>query len=55
MKLKVEGTIAESLHAAGYRSLEDLRDAIPEDLEFVEGIDRVLAGSICERLRELAL
>lgn len=50
--LNVETDVAESLLAAGYRSLADLKDAIPEDLEFVEGVDAALAGEICARLEK---
>ena len=52
-KLHVERNIAEKLYDAGYNDTRDLKDAIPEDLEFVDGIDGPLAVTICNRIKEL--
>ena len=52
-KLDIERNIAEKIYDAGYNDLADLKEAIPEDLEFVEGIDGSLAVMICNRIKEL--
>ena len=52
-KLDIERNIAKEIFDAGYNDLGDLREAIPEDLEFVDGIDGPLAVKICNRIKEL--
>lgn len=43
---------AEALRNAGYLSIEELKEAVPEDLMMVEGIGRNTAEKICRSLTE---
>ena len=52
-KLDIERNIAIKIFDAGYNDLGDLKEAIPEDLEFVDGIDGPLAEKICAKIKEL--
>ncbi|MBN1538764.1 MAG: hypothetical protein JW939_01360, partial [Candidatus Thermoplasmatota archaeon] len=42
---------AEALRNAGYLSIEELMEAVPEDLMMVEGIGRITAEKICRSLK----
>jgi len=44
--LDIEKDVAEKIYAAGYRTLEELKEATPEDLVYVEGINPTLARKI---------
>jgi len=43
---------AEILKKAGYLSVEELREAVPEDLEMIEGIGPKTAEKICKALKD---
>jgi excinuclease UvrABC nuclease subunit len=48
--LDVEEDVAVKLYSAGYRNLQELKEAIPEDLVYVEGINPTLARKIYAKL-----
>ena len=48
----VDKKIADLLLASGYMNLEELKEAVPEDLMMVEGIDEEMARYIYEVLRK---
>ncbi|MDP6561145.1 MAG: hypothetical protein QF619_13685 [Candidatus Binatia bacterium] len=48
--LDVEEELAEKLYSSGYRNLGELKEAIPEDLVYVEGINPTLARKIYAKL-----
>lgn len=48
--LDVEEDVAENLHSAGYRNLQELKEAIPEDLVYVEGVNPTMARKIYAKL-----
>ncbi len=52
-KLKgVEVEVQEKLKSSGYLSLKELREAVPEDLTMIEGIDEETAERICDAVKE---
>ena len=52
-KLKgVEVEVQEKLKSSGYLSLKELREAVPEDLTMIEGIDKETAERICDAVKE---
>ncbi|OYT43811.1 hypothetical protein B6U90_06535 [Thermoplasmatales archaeon ex4484_6] len=46
----IESGIQQKLVEAGYRNLEELKEAVPEDLTMIEGIDEPTAKRICDAL-----
>ncbi|MGA1872982.1 MAG: helix-hairpin-helix domain-containing protein [Thermoplasmatota archaeon] len=48
----VSGKIAEALTKAGYLSIDELKEAVPEDLEMIEGIGPKTAEKIYKALKE---
>jgi hypothetical protein len=50
----INRTRAENLVNAGYKNLDDLRDAIAEDLVLVDRINPTIAKMIIERVRNLS-
>ncbi len=49
--LSIDRKVADSLYNIGYKKVADLKEAIPEDLVFVEGINPTLARAICDKLK----
>jgi excinuclease UvrABC nuclease subunit len=43
--------MAQKLRDSGYMNMEELREAIPEDLMMIEGITKEMAESICAAVR----
>jgi len=48
----VSGKTADILRRSGYHSLDELREAVPEDLVMIDGIGEKTAKKICGALRE---
>lgn len=47
----IDEAVAKKLRDAGYQDLSELREAVPEDLVLIEGIDKELAERICSALK----
>jgi hypothetical protein len=53
LKIKgIEVEVQEKLKSSGYLSVEELREAVPEDLTMIEGIDKETAERICNAVKE---